>query len=75
MANGPRLYNAAPGAETRYRNGSIGSANGIFTSSLFPNRTIANRRYIYLKCIHFEVTEYLFIKCQFMNVCFGSGDR
>ncbi|CAC5413715.1 PUM [Mytilus coruscus] len=44
MANGPRLYNAAPGAETRYRNGSIGSANGIFTgSSLFPNRTIANR--------------------------------
>ena len=44
MTNGPRLYNAAPGAEARYRNGSIGSANGMFTgSSLFPNRSIANR--------------------------------
>ena len=47
MTNGPRLYNAAPGAEARYRNGSIGSANGMFTgSSLFPNRSIANRRFV-----------------------------
>ncbi|XP_021374897.1 pumilio homolog 2-like isoform X2 [Mizuhopecten yessoensis] len=45
MTAGNRLYNAAPGAETKFRNGSFGSANGLFPgNSLFPNRANLHSR-------------------------------
>ncbi|XP_060066830.1 pumilio homolog 1-like [Ylistrum balloti] len=45
MTAGNRLYNAAPGAETKFRNGSFGSANGLFPgNTLFPNRANLHSR-------------------------------
>ncbi|KAL5014836.1 hypothetical protein ScPMuIL_009106 [Solemya velum] len=39
-----RQYSAAPGAEAKFRNGSMGSAAGLFGgSSLFNNRNLATR--------------------------------
>ncbi|XP_053383267.1 pumilio homolog 2-like isoform X3 [Mercenaria mercenaria] len=41
LGNGGRLYNAAPGAEAKFRSGSVG-ATSMF-GSLFPGRTMQSR--------------------------------
>lgn len=44
ISGGSRMYNAAPGAETKFRSTTVGS-NGFFSgSSLFPNRNLVTRR-------------------------------
>lgn len=43
ISGGSRMYNAAPGAETKFRSTTVGS-NGFFSgSSLFPNRNLVTR--------------------------------
>ncbi|KAL4218130.1 Pumilio 2 [Mactra antiquata] len=41
LGNGGRLYNAAPGAEAKFRTGSVGTASMF--GSLFPGRTMQSR--------------------------------
>ena len=43
LGGSTRLYNAAPGAEAKFRNGSLTGTNGLFGSSLFPSRILAKR--------------------------------
>ena len=55
MSGGNRLYNAAPGAEAKFRNGPMGTSNGFFGgSSLFPSRTLATRRLV-MCCVNYLV--------------------
>ena len=58
MGSGSRLYSAAPGAEAKFRNGSLSNSNGIFTGpSLFPSR-ILPKRYAHTMFIHTEYKDY-----------------
>ncbi len=43
LGGSSRLYSAAPGAEAKYRNGSLTGTNGLFGSSLFQSRILAKR--------------------------------
>ena len=43
LGGSTRLYSAAPGAEAKFRNGSLTGTNGLFGSSLFPSRMLAKR--------------------------------
>lgn len=40
--SGGRLYSPAPGAETKLRNGSLGSNSGLFGNTLFPSKLSRN---------------------------------